>query len=185
MFRKVFSKAAKHWYLYLIWVMVAVMAWDMIFAFLTKVPTEEKVEIFVGAHDGDWDTLEKLCEDNMSEYLKAVNVRHYTVNQIYFREMLQVQGSIADIFILPESKVQEAKVYYLPLDTEKVQSVFRDVEFCEIDGAAYGIKINGHDTVENYYLFFGSASVHLGDWNDSSMDGAVALAEVILNYEDE
>ena len=72
----------------------------------------------------------------------------------------------------------------MPLDTEKVQSVFGDVEFCEIDGTTFGIKINGYGTTENYYLFFSSVSLHLGDWNDSSMDGAIALAEVILNYEE-
>ena len=175
----------KYWYLYLIWVVVAVMAWDMIFAFLTKVPKEEKVEIFVGEQDDDWDDIEQLCNDKMPKYLKKVNVRRYTVSQIQFVEMLQIQGSVADIFILPESKVQEAKVYYLPLDTEKAQNVFGIVEFYEIDGTAYGIQINGHSTEEDYYMFFGSASVHLGDWNDSSMDGAIALAEVILNYEDE
>lgn len=175
----------KHWYLYLIWVIVAVMAWDMIFAFLTKVPKEEKVEIFVGKHDGDWETLEELCEDNMPEYLKTVKVRTYTVEQMYFSEMVQIQGSIADIFILPESKAEEVPVYYLPLDTEKVQNVFGTIEVYEIDGTAYGIKINGHGTSENYYLFFGSASVHLGELNDSGMEGAIALAEVILNYEDE
>lgn len=184
MFRRVFSKIAKHWYLYLIWVIVATLAWDMIFAFVTKVPKEEKVEIFVGDQNEDWDALEQLCEDNMPKYLTKINVRRYTVNQMYFSEMLQVQGSIADIYILPESKTQEAKEYYLPLDTEKVQSVFGDVEFCEIDGTTFGIKINGYGTTENYYLFFSSVSLHLGDWNDSSMDGAIALAEVILNYEE-
>ena len=175
----------KHWYLYLIWVVVVAMTWDMVFAFLTKVPKEEKVEIFVGAFDDDWDMLEKLCEDYMPDYLKVVNVRTYTADQMYFSEMLQIQGSIADIFILPESKAEEVPVYYLPLDAEKVQNVFGPVEYYEIDGIPYGIKINGHGTEENYYFFFSSDSVHLGDWNDSSMEGAVALAEVILNYEDE
>lgn len=185
MFRRVFSKIAKHWYLYLIWVIVAVMTWDIIFAFLTKVPKEEKVEIFVGEYDSDWETLDKLCKDNMPQYLKTVNVRRYKVNQTYFSEMAQIQGSVADVFILPESKAEEVKVYYLPLDIENVQAVFGDVDFYEIDGTSYGIKINSHGNAENYYLFFGSASVHLGDWNDSKLNGAIRLAEVILNYEDE
>lgn len=184
MFRRVFSKIAKHWYLYLIWVIVAVLAWDMIFAFLTKVPKEEKVEIFVGEYDGDWDMLEKLCKDNIPNYLKTINVRSYPVSQMHFDEMLQVQGSIADIFILPESKIQEVKVYYQPLDTEKVQSVFGHVEICEIEGTPFGIKLNCQNTSEDYYLFFGSASVHLGDWNGSGTKGAIDIAEVILNYEE-
>ena len=175
----------KHWYLYLIWAVVAVMAWDMIFAFLTKVPQEEKVEVFVGEQDDDWDDLEQLCNDKIPKYLRTVKVRTYMADQMYFSEMLQIQGSLADIFILPESRAEEVPVYYLPLDTEKVQNVFGTVEFYEIDGTAYGIQINGHSTGEDYYMFFGSASVHLSDWNDSSMDGAIALAEVILNYEDE
>lgn len=183
MFRRVFSKIAKHWYLYLIWVIVSVLAWDMIFAFVTKVPKDEKVEIFIGDQKDDWNTLEQLCEDNIPDYLKKVNVRNYAVDQTYFSEMLQVQGSIADIYILPESKAQEAKEYYMSLDIEKVQSVFGDVEFYEIDGTIFGIKINTHSTTENYYLFFSDVSLHLGDWNGSSMDGAIELAEVILNYE--
>ena len=65
MVRRVFSKAAKHWYLYLIWIILVVMLWNLIFAFLTKIPKEEKVEIFVGEYDSDWDLLDDVCKDNI------------------------------------------------------------------------------------------------------------------------
>ena len=184
MVRRVFSKAAKHWYLYLIWIILVVMLWNLIFAFLTKIPKEEKVEIFVGEYDSDWDLLDDVCKDNTPNYLKTINIRRYLVNQMHFDEMLQVQGSIADIFILPESKIQDVKVYYQPLDTKEVQSIFGDVELCEIEGIPFGIKLNFQNASEDYYLFFGSASVHLGDWNGSGTKGAIDIAEVILNYEE-
>ena len=185
MLRRVFSKIAKHWYLYLIWIILVILTWDMVFAFLTKVPKEEKVEIFVGELDDDWDKLEQLCKDNMPKYLKKVNIRRYTTSQMQFSEMLQIQGSVADLFILPESKVEEAKMYYLPLDTEKVQDTFGDVAFYELEENILGIKINCGETTEDYYLVFSNISMHLGEWNDSDMEGALEFAEVILNYEDE
>ena len=185
MLRSVVKKIAKHWYLYLIWIVLVTLTWDMVFAFLTKVPKEEKVEIFVGDLNDDWDALEQRCEEHMPEYLKKVNIRRYVTSQMQFSEMLQVQGSVADLFILPESKVEEAKMYYLPLDTEKVQDTFGDVEFYELEGSLRGIKINCGETTEDYYLVFGNISMHLGEWNDSDMEGALELAEVILDYGNE
>ena len=198
----ILSKAAKHWYLYLVWFMVVFLLWELVCRVLIQIPQEEKLVFFVGSQDCDTDGLKNKLEENIQEYLKQVDVYYYASENNYFGTLLQLYGTKADLFILPESKATEALPYYLELDIEKVKHSFGNVEFYQSEGKFLGIKIYDYESdtgklkeyisyynqevvpKENYYLFFNKESLHLGSWNDCLTDGAVVLMEVMWKNEE-
>ena len=189
----------KRWFLYVVWLVVAIFVCGWAFTLITRPKANEKTVIFIACYGGNMDGLKNELNGNRPQNIKQVEVYYHSPDALYFNTMYNFYGiEQGDILILPKSKIYDVDcvALYQPLDLSLVQKHFGQVETYDFEGSTYGIKIfdgltlsggsdgyvdycNGTEA-ENFYLFFNKNSLHTGEFSDSSSQSAVELAKLLM-----
>lgn len=190
----------KHLAVYLILIFAIAIVWNAVFGFLTRIPAEEAVRIFIASGSAEFTGTEALRE-SAPAYVRTVEVTARIPSTMYFDAYLSMYGySRADILILPESLASaEICTSYFHEIGHEWQEVFPSLGLYEQEGKVYGLCVYDAETgeslispiqyetggtAENYYLFFGQGSLHVSDLSDptqkNEMDGALVVARRLL-----
>ena len=188
-----------HWFIYLIYSIIAIFIWSYAVTLYTKDRPKEVVTVWIMAYDADQNALTLKLESSKADYLKHVRVTFEDRRGEYVTIKYQGIGVDSDIVVLPESFLENNNVAstYLMLNTDYLSSAIGDLEYYTVDYKAYGIKIfDKNDTDdglikyttddienENYYLLIKKKSLHMGSLNNASMDGGINVLRMLLGYE--
>lgn len=185
-----------NWWSYVAYALVIVIVWVAIFNALAQPKDYEKIGISYVGENLDCDLLAKTLYDefpNLTEQkIKKVNTEKieasgiYTVGDIISTRVLGISD-----FILWEGDVPDGiENFFVQLDQDKIQSVLGEVEFCMIDGKAYGFMVyDGHSNInfadiysgsKQVWVFVSGASVNFAGTNGNSSEYDSAL--VALKY---
>ena len=191
------AHVANHWISYLIYAIVATFIWCYAITLWTKDKPKEVVTIYVLSYGCESDNLASKLEEVKDDYLRHVRVNYDDRTNPYVNIKYQGLGTSCDIVIVPESFIESMGVesVYSSLDKDYMTSIFGELEYYTIDEKYYGIKLfdknsedNGYikfkleDTEdENYYIFLNKKSLHMGEINNSDMDGAIKILKELLN----
>lgn len=199
--KQVIKKIGKNLWIYIACILVVVFIYSWVFNYLTTIKTEEKITVFIGSESATFEKTEDL-NGSRPEYLKAVEVRAYALDDSIYDTCLSIFGyETGDVLILPENnlKPETCTDYYAEISVD-YQERFDNLGWYEADGKVYGIKIHdkeSHQSVidclnygegddeQNYYLLFNKNSMHLSDLSDanakSDMNGAIIIANILLS----
>ena len=165
---------------FVLWLLIAVFLCAFVAMRVTEVPAAEKLVVMVDAPALDAEGLAAALEPSKPEGIRLVQVRSFSYA---FMESRSLQS--ADVFIVPASQAAE----YLP-DLLPLPSGLDGTRY-SADGVDWGLRVydaaagqGSADTYiqyasEDYYLFFGKASLHAGTQDDA----ACALARALMELE--
>lgn len=198
--KKILRRIVNDLWAYILWIVVVIVAWTLIFGYLTHIDVDEKVCVFIGSQSAGFEKYEELNEKR-PDYLKKVEVNAYSINDGMFSTVLSIFGYEAgDILILPESRLSEESCpqSFAEISPSYCQQ-FANKGFYTADGKVYGLLVHEKGNTEsliscidygksenddNYYLLFNVKSLHLSDLSDeskkSNMDGAIKVALELL-----
>ena len=200
--KEIAKRIRKDIWAYIICILAVAFIWSLVFDSLTSIKTEEKVSVFIGSYSAGFDGVDRLNDENRTEYLKIVKVNAYQIGSYMFPTFLNVLGyETGDILILPESLVVEERCAGSFAEISEVyQTQFENLGFYQLQNKVYGIKIHdkeNHESLidgidygegekeEDFYMFFNKKSMHLSDLSDESkeseMDGAIQVAWRLLS----
>lgn len=135
----------------LLWLVLCAFFWGKVFMSLTDTAPENKITVFIDARVADETALAVEMEKEMAEPIKMVKVYPFT-----YAMMGSEALSAADIYIVPESHVQEYAEWFASAP-EKV--LIHDGKAGAADQYISYEDLPG----EAYWLFYGKNSVHLAD----------------------
>lgn len=181
----------KWWYLYLIALLV-LPAGCYYLTHLVNLPrSQETITIFIASTNVSTKGLYEALEEAKPTYLREIVIRSY----VYYEDSFSTYysyfgGSDCDIVILPQSKIDASKVAssYKKWSDDLVDP---SQDYFSYENAIYGKKIhskgeeNGYiaykdeERDEDYYLFYGKDSIHLGSLSSSSYDTALLFTNII------
>ena len=169
--------------LMLLWLMLCVLVWGCIFNFLTDVPAENKLVIFVDAASLEEKAINLALEEHLSGNIEMVRVYPFT-----YAMMDSTVLEAADLFVVPASAWEEYAPWFRALPEEAADWG----EVLTRDGVALGVRVHAAGETEgagasciayaeeDYYLFFGKRSTHLDD-NEGAVDNeAIRYAEAFI-----
>lgn len=164
--------------LMLLWLMLSAFLWSKVFMGLTDAPAENKITLFIDARIPQDTALAVEMEKLKREGIEMVKVHPFT-----YAMMSGSTLSTADLYIVPQSHIEEYKDWFAPLP-EEMLSLGDVITVGDTPsglliydgqaGAAAQYITYGDLPGERYYLFFGIGSVHLTD------GAAVAYAQQLL-----
>lgn len=182
----------RKWHVYILWLLLSFFLWSWIFTFITDTKPSKKVTLFFDTYIcNDVDLTLKL-EENKPKGARMIKVHPFSY-AMFMSDTIQD----GDIFVVGESKIKDYIVDFCPISDEYV-AANRNLEFYTNDeGVAYGVKVYdaqsgkgcitdylvycGEDEEnEDYYLFFHKNSLHIKDFNGSSNNWAIEVAENIF-----
>lgn len=177
----------RNWYRYLLWALLSVVFWSWIFMLLTDTTAKNKVTIYADLPAIADEKLELALEESMPQSIRFVKAHAFTYAM--FDESAVLKG---DLYLVSEHYVDEFLASFVPIDRDR----FPNATFYEKDGTAYGVCVYdpatglcaakglvGYIESERCYLFFNEASGHLGAWNGSPDDAAIAVAQAFLGLQ--
>ncbi len=198
--KQVWQKIGRQIWVYLVCIFAFVILWNGVFGFLTRIPAEEKVTVFIASRSETFAGSEELSR-RRPEGLRAVEVRCAVPNSMYFDVYLSIWGyTQADILILPANLIEKDALseHFSPISASYTASVGR-LGTLDADGSVYGIRVydaaareslvadiawGEGEGVTDYYLLFGRNSAHLGSLSETDgvgADGAAArVAELLM-----
>lgn len=148
---------------------------------VTETSSDKKISVLIEADAVKDNDLAIILEENIPKELKTVTVHPFSYVMFEANTLLG-----ADIFIVGESNAEKYIESFVPLQATD------EYEYLFLNGVPYGIKIYDHVSKtgsateyisygdEDYYLFFGSRSVHLGALNDSKDGYAFDIAKKLI-----
>lgn len=177
----------RNWYRYVLWALLSVVFWSWIAMLATDTTPKNKVVLFADLPALDDEGLELALEETMPEGIRFVKTHAF--EYAMFNQQAVLEG---DLYLVSERFIDEFFESFVPID----KSLFPGATFYERDGEAYGVCVYDEaagvcaakDYVtylegERCYLFFNSKSKHLGEWNDSPDDAAIAVAQDFRNLD--
>jgi len=187
------KKLVKHikstWYIYVAWLILAVVLWIVLFTALFNPKKEEKISLFVGAYYCDSATLQDNLQSFTPDYIKKADIRFVPSEDFLFDLYFAAYGTIyADIILLQEDLVKDEKCkeFFLSLSGAITDN---NLLYC-IDGIPYGIIIEENNRYfygkngERTIIFFNKKSQHTGYLNNSDKDGAITIVNALLRLTD-
>lgn len=137
---------------FVLWLLLSAVFWGWIFTIVTNAPIEKKITVYCYVPEMRDTALAVKLEEDMPEGLKMIEV--HTFDYVKFSTNVITVG---DIFIVPESKLEELAEILGPVDGENGVKVYDA-------GTGEGVaKSYITYTDEDHYLFLGAGSVHLED----------------------
>ena len=199
--KNLLHKIGKHAWVYLTWMLAVCVFWSWLFGILTRVPTEEKISIFIGSYSREFTQYDELSASR-PEYIREVDLNIHLITEQNFSAFLTAFGTEeADILILPESKLEQEvpQALYASISSEYCAEL-PNLGLFEVNDKIYGLRIhdkNTHESLiscldfgeadkeEDYYLLFNRKSLHLGDLSPSlgysDRNGAIVIAKRLLS----
>lgn len=178
---KVLKKIFSQLHIYIAWIILSSLVWSWIFMLATDTSASKKITLYVDANSVNGTEFSALLEEGMPQKLKMIKI--YTSADTSF-DSFTAQG--ADLFIVKGSDAEKYIDSFAKLDKKE------GVEYYYHGGTAYGIKVYDKETKkgsatkfisygdDDYYLFFGINSVHLGEINGSADDYSFVIADKIM-----
>lgn len=168
---------------YLLWLVVSTLLWLWIFSFLTDAPAAKKVTLYANVPAMEDPALSIALEESMPEGIQMI--RAHSFDYFMFGDPKTAGG---DIYILPESALEQYREILAPLDGSQWQNA------CLV-GTAYGVKVYDAESGsgaamqyirytaegfpgEDYYLCFGKDSLHAGAQDTAAYAAAEAFLEL-------
>ena len=183
MFRRILG----NWYRYILWGLLSAVFWAWIFTLLFSAPAKKKVVLYADLPHLERNALSMELEKELPEGIRIVETA-------VFDDMLFSQTEVlsGDLYLIPASKVDTYLASFAPID----RTDFPGASFYEADGEAYGVLVYdkesglrvGGDLIfyipdEQCYLFFNKDSKHIGAWNGSDDNAAIAVAQHFLTLQ--
>lgn len=174
-----------NWHRYVLWTLLSGIFWAWILLLATDAPASKKVQLFAELPAMQSEPLELALEREKPDGIRFVQAAPFDYAMFNADEVLH-----GDLYVIPEWKAET----YLPSFAEIDPSLFPGQTFYESEGKPYGIVV--HDpasglsignayltyfTDERCILFFNRDSQHLGAWNNSPDDAAIAVARNFLS----
>ncbi|MBQ7866447.1 MAG: hypothetical protein IJ350_08805 [Clostridia bacterium] len=171
----------------LLWALLSIFLWSFVFNFLTDVPQEEKLVLFIDAPLTEETRLAVQLEDVADEHIQMVQVRSFDYAMMSSHEIEN-----ADLYIIGESSIAEYGDWFAPLP-----EALRTGTLLEKDGQPIGVKVydaasgegvavevigyaHPSKVVEDHYLLVGKNSLHVQSHEDAVDDEAVNCALALL-----
>lgn len=181
----IFKRLLRQVPLYLAWIVLSAIFWSWIFTLVTDVTPERKVTLFVSAVALEDRQLAAALEEEKPEGIRMIKVHPFSYAVFDEGNLLN-----ADLYVVPESQAAEFLDAFAPIDPPPGAVVYT------VEGVPYGIRIYDAATGkgaarsyiqyvpeggirEDYYLFLGVHSLHIGK-NDFA---ALQVAEYLLRLE--
>lgn len=167
----------------ILWLMASVFVWGFVFVQITDTGREHKLVLFVDGAVPDETALSVKLEEGAGEGIRMVQARAFSYAM--FDETALVN---ADLYIVPASRAETYADWFAPLPPDAPEA--KDV--LTLAGGAQGLKIYDAGAgegaaaslilyaspgaeAEDYYLFFGKASLHAAG-RENAVDCAAAAA---------
>ena len=175
--KRIFSQL----HIYIAWIIISSLVWSWIFMLANDTSASKKITLYVDANSVNGTEFSELLEEGMPQKLKMIKI--HTSSDTSFDSFALVG---ADLFIVKGSDAEKYIDSFAKLEEKE------GVEYYYHGGTAYGIKVYDKDTKkgsatrfisyedDDYYLFFGARSVHLGDINGSADDYSFVIADKIM-----
>ena len=165
--------------LYLSFIVLSTMLWSWLFSVRTDAPRDKKIVIYVDCEQSEETALAARLEEALPDGIRKVEVRLFSYA---FFDADAIQQ--ADLYIVSASAAEGYKDSFVPLPDAPDGGAFL------IGGVPYGLLVHekgtdggaeadlityrdpdGND--DDFYLFFGSASLHV-EGNEKAVDNASA-----------
>ena len=186
---KLIKKLLNNWHRYVLCALLSGVFWAWIILRAVNAPVSQKVQLFADLPYLENERLEIALEREKPDGIKYVEAK--TFEGLMFDLSVVLQG---DLYLIPESKAEEYLASFAPIDPAD----FPGQTFYESDGKPYGITVFDENAGirigdsyvmyiadERCFLFFNRDSKHLGAWNGSKDDAAIAIAHNFLKLERE
>lgn len=181
-----FKSILRNLHRYILWALLSAILWSWIFTLLFSAPANKKVVLYADLPYVERNELSIALEQDLPEGIRVVDTAAF--DDMMFNQTEVLSG---DLYLIPESHVEKYLASFATID----RAAFPNAEFYEADGAAYGVLV--HDGAgrsvgsayvfyipdERCWLFFNKDSKHIGAWNGSDDDAAVAIARQFLTLE--
>ena len=181
------KRILRNWHRYVFWAVISGIFVAWLFSLVTDKPAEKKVVLFADLPVIDAGPLEIALEEGKPEGIAYVQAALFDYAMIDQTEVLN-----GDLYLVPEPHMELFRASFAPIDRD----AFPGAAFYEADGNAYGILVSdpavqlciGGEYITYYedvrcFLCFNGESVHLGAWNDSADDAAIAVAQRFLTLQ--
>ena len=182
-----FKSILRNWYRYVLWALISLVFWSWIVMLRTDTIPQNKVVLYADQPALDGEGLELALEETMPESIRFVKAHAF--EYAMFNQQAVLNG---DLYLVSDRFVDEFIDSFVPID----KSFFPGASFYEKDGVAYGVCVydeaaglcagRGYVSYlagERCYVFFNESSLHLGAWNDSKDDAAIAVAQDFLKLQ--
>lgn len=189
------------WYLFIGWAAVVAVAFSLIIGLRTAYKPHEQLTVFVAAYGVKSEELTAELNLQKPDYLHNVGLNYCTAvrnDTIFNANWAQATVTATDLYILPESRVsaEMCNAYFLPLTDEFIFDNFIGVDIYAANDISYGIKVydkerkiggmseyisyGDTDVNENYYIFFGKHTAHLGQAVGTRYEGGIGIAKLFV-----
>ncbi len=159
---------------------VSVFGWAWIYTLLTDAPAQSKVLLYADVTAIETKTLAIELETELPDGIRLVQVHPFS-----YAAFDTDEPNRSDILIVPESKIETLLPLLCPCAPRGAGDYTADGvcygwRLCDANGAGAAASYVRYTANEPYYLCFPIASGHLGAWNGSPDDAAIAVAEHLL-----
>ena len=181
------KRILRNWYRYVFWAILSGIFIAWIFSVVTEKSAAKKVVLFADLPVIQGEPLEIALEEGKPDGIAYVEAQLFDYAIIDQKEILS-----GDLYLVPEPHAELFYESFAPID----RSAFPGGSFFEVDGKAYGVLISdpadkfaaGSAYITYYedvrcYLCFNKDSLHLGAWNGSADDAAIAVAQRMMTLQ--
>ena len=175
----------------ILWLMFSVLLWGFVFTRITDTAREYKITLFVDAQVPGATEMAEILEARIGGNIRMVKVCPFMYAMLDGTELTQ-----ADLFIVPLSHVETYKEWFDPLP-EEMRGMSEELT---ADGEIRGLRVFSAETgrgaagayidyvpsgeeKEDFYLLFGSQSLHVPGHEGAVDDAALTAARYFLETE--
>ena len=173
------------------WLLLSAVFWGWIFSsFVSDTAPEKKITIYIDAPQVADTALDVALEEHLPPGIRMVRAHPFSYAVFDTDALLG-----ADIFIVPASHAAEYIDSFSPLRGVLLTD---PEERWEHNGVAYGLRVYDADAClgsgeeyidyavpgqapEDYYLFFGTGSLHAASLTGNGDDAAIEISRVFLS----
>ncbi len=164
-------------HLYLLWLLASALLWGVVFSYVTDAPPEKKVTVFIDTEECREIPLREELEKSMPEGIRMIQVHRFSYAMFNEQTLLD-----ADIFIVPESSIEDYHESFLPAPGKTVREG-GVLAFDAASGKGAAASYIRYEPGENYYLFFGVNSLHAAMLSGKGDDAAAEVAAALLELD--
>ena len=184
------KKILRNAHRYVFWAVLSAVVWTWILMLCTEASPKHKIVLYADLEGLDKAALSETLSEDLPQGIRYTEVERFT-DQIFSPNAV-LSG---DLFLIPESSAES----YFGSFAKIERGAFAGCAFYEHEGEAYGVCvydpaagiaiagrfIDWHALLgeERCWLFFGVNSKHLGAWNGSKDDAAIAVAKRLMELE--
>ena len=185
---KTVKKIASQILVFLTFLVLSSMLWGWLFTVVTDTAPENKITIYIDCQTVADTALAARLEEDLPEGVRMVKVHPFSY-AFFDSDAMEA----ADLFIVPKSKadVYRDSFAVCSISNENTLTLSNGVTGDKIYDAASGTGgaakyityINEAGETEDFYLFYGAASLHVAS-NENAVDNAAAeVARLLFTIE--